>query len=433
MHPMSLRILIVGHGRMGQLVEVAGAAATTPTIAGIVDEANAATLADRDRWRDVDVAIEFSHADAFLANLPALTALGAQPRRRHDRLAGAGRTRCAAPSSGPASGRWSPRTSRSGANLLDALAETRRPPVPAACRLRRVHPRVAPRGQARRAVGDGAGAQGRARARRPDPAPSTSRRPAPASSPASTPSASTVPARPSPSATPSAIAPPSPTAPSSPPAGCGDAGDGLRCSTYLGLPRPGGLSENSSCEHLLPVAARRSSRRSPPTAASTSLRFDAWRDARWTAAFISSCPAAPPARARRSRPTNAAASSSSSSRKPAGRAPVLAGAGGYDTREVIESVAMMARGRRAGHPLGHALLQQAHPGRPVPALPRDCREHVAPDRGLQRARPHRLQRRARDARPSRRHPQHRRRQGSVGEHRCRSARCAASCPSTSSC
>ena len=43
-------------------------------------------------------------------------------------------------------------------------------------------------------------------------------------------------------------------------------------------------------------------------------------------------------------------------------------------------------------------------------------QHAAADRRLQRAGPHRLQRRARHARPPRRRSQHRRRQGSVGEH-----------------
>jgi 4-hydroxy-tetrahydrodipicolinate reductase len=73
---MSLRILIVGHGRMGTLVESV-APQHDAVIAGVVDENNVSTLADRDRWRDVDVVIEFSQAEAFLGNLPALTSLGA--------------------------------------------------------------------------------------------------------------------------------------------------------------------------------------------------------------------------------------------------------------------------------------------------------------------------------------------------------------------
>ena len=56
-----------------------------------------------------------------------------------------------------------------------------------------------------------------------------------------------------------------------------------------------------------------------------------------------------------------------------GRVPVLAGAGGYNTHEVIASALRMKRGRRRRHPLGHAVLQQADAGRPLPALQRDCR------------------------------------------------------------
>ena len=45
------------------------------------------------------------------------------------------------------------------------------------------------------------------------------------------------------------------------------------------------------------------------------------------------------------RAPSAAASSRSSSRRPRGRVPVLAGAGGYDTREVVEAGARDAGGR----------------------------------------------------------------------------------------
>jgi 4-hydroxy-tetrahydrodipicolinate reductase len=119
---MSLRILIVGHGRMGQLVESV-APSHDATIAGIVDEANAATLADRDRWRDVDVVVEFSHADAFVSNLPALTAIGASLvvgttgwQARSDEVRGA-IERAGIGAVGAAN-------FSVGANLVDALAET---------------------------------------------------------------------------------------------------------------------------------------------------------------------------------------------------------------------------------------------------------------------------------------------------------------------
>jgi 4-hydroxy-tetrahydrodipicolinate reductase len=72
----SLRILIVGHGRMGRLIE-ALAASHGASVAGVIDHHTAATLREADRWRDVDVVIEFSHAQAFIENLPVLTALGA--------------------------------------------------------------------------------------------------------------------------------------------------------------------------------------------------------------------------------------------------------------------------------------------------------------------------------------------------------------------
>ena len=90
-------------------------------------------------------------------------------------------------------------------------------------------------------------------------------------------------------------------------------------------------------------------------------------------------------------------------------------------------------GRRGRHPVGHALLQQADTRRPLPALQRDCRRGRPADRRLQRARPDRLQRRRRDARPPQRRAGHRRRQGSVGQHFADRARSAAPCRRTSSC
>ena len=80
----------------------------------------------------------------------------------------------------------------------------------------------------------------------------------------------------------------------------------------------------------------------------------------------------------------------------AGRVPVLAGAGGYDTREVIELARELERRRRRRPAVGDAVLQQADAGRPVPALQGDRREHAAADRALQRARAHRRQHRGAD-------------------------------------
>jgi 4-hydroxy-tetrahydrodipicolinate reductase len=66
------RVLVVGHGRMGKLVE-----ALCPEygmeIAGAIGRAEAADAA---RWPDADVAIDFSVADAVPANLPRLAARG---------------------------------------------------------------------------------------------------------------------------------------------------------------------------------------------------------------------------------------------------------------------------------------------------------------------------------------------------------------------
>lgn len=61
---------------MGRLVENL-ASSYGATVAGILNSANntAGTALDPTRWADVDVVIDFSHADAFLANLSGLCAL----------------------------------------------------------------------------------------------------------------------------------------------------------------------------------------------------------------------------------------------------------------------------------------------------------------------------------------------------------------------
>ena len=70
-----------------------------------------------------------------------------------------------------------------------------------------------------------------------------------------------------------------------------------------------------------------------------------------------------------------------------GRVPVLAGAGGYNTREVIQLADEMQRAGAAGLLSVYAVLQQADARGPLPALPRDRGEHAAADHRLQRARP----------------------------------------------
>lgn len=68
-----MRILLVGYGKMGQLVGEL-AVESGCAIAGIVDPLSPAGAGaiDDDRWRDVDVAIDFSSPDAVPENLPVL-------------------------------------------------------------------------------------------------------------------------------------------------------------------------------------------------------------------------------------------------------------------------------------------------------------------------------------------------------------------------
>jgi 4-hydroxy-tetrahydrodipicolinate reductase len=71
-----VKLLLVGHGRMGRLVESL-ASSYGADVAGILDETNIDTAGALDpaRWADLDVIVDFSLADAFLANLPRLLAL----------------------------------------------------------------------------------------------------------------------------------------------------------------------------------------------------------------------------------------------------------------------------------------------------------------------------------------------------------------------
>src|SRR5688572_11689960 len=68
-----MRVLLLGHGRMGKLVE-ALAPEYDATIAGVIHENSAPTaIADGD-FGKVDVAIDFTLADAVPNNLPQLAA-----------------------------------------------------------------------------------------------------------------------------------------------------------------------------------------------------------------------------------------------------------------------------------------------------------------------------------------------------------------------
>jgi 4-hydroxy-tetrahydrodipicolinate reductase len=66
-----MRILIVGYGKMGKLVEsLSGEYACE--VAGIVDPVLGGEGVDSDRWNGVDVAIDFTAPDAVMTNLPSL-------------------------------------------------------------------------------------------------------------------------------------------------------------------------------------------------------------------------------------------------------------------------------------------------------------------------------------------------------------------------
>jgi 4-hydroxy-tetrahydrodipicolinate reductase len=68
-----MRILLVGHGRMGALVEQL-APSYDCEVAGIVDEHSSARAIEQGGFGPVDVAIDFSLADAVPSNFPQLAA-----------------------------------------------------------------------------------------------------------------------------------------------------------------------------------------------------------------------------------------------------------------------------------------------------------------------------------------------------------------------
>jgi 4-hydroxy-tetrahydrodipicolinate reductase len=72
-----MRILLVGHGKMGRMIE--GLAEEYGCeIAGIVDPQSPAHSGpvDSESWRAVDVAIDFTSPEAVAGNVPALAGLG---------------------------------------------------------------------------------------------------------------------------------------------------------------------------------------------------------------------------------------------------------------------------------------------------------------------------------------------------------------------
>jgi 4-hydroxy-tetrahydrodipicolinate reductase len=68
-----MRILLLGHGRMGRLVESL-AKEYDATIAGVIDEHSGERAIADGQYGDVDVAIDFTLADAVAHNLPQLAA-----------------------------------------------------------------------------------------------------------------------------------------------------------------------------------------------------------------------------------------------------------------------------------------------------------------------------------------------------------------------
>ncbi len=68
-----MRVLLLGHGRMGQLIESL-APSYGATIAGVIDEHSGDAAIAGGQFGDVDVAIDFTLADAVPKNLPRLAA-----------------------------------------------------------------------------------------------------------------------------------------------------------------------------------------------------------------------------------------------------------------------------------------------------------------------------------------------------------------------
>jgi 4-hydroxy-tetrahydrodipicolinate reductase len=66
-----MRILLLGHGRMGTLVESL-ASSYDATIAGVIDEHSGERAIADGKYGDVDVAIDFTLAEAVPRNLPQL-------------------------------------------------------------------------------------------------------------------------------------------------------------------------------------------------------------------------------------------------------------------------------------------------------------------------------------------------------------------------
>ena len=210
--PIAMRIVLVGHGKMGQLVgELAGQYGCE--VAGVIDPGSPLHGGGPDdgKWAGVDVAIDFSTPDSVVANARALAGrgislvIGTTGWSQHETALRAGR-------------RERRHRRGRGAEFLDRRRAVRGDrgaggaAVRAAGRLRRVRARVASRGEKRRAVRHGAAAEAGDGAAPAIRGRSTSRPRAPASFPGRTRSASMVLPRRLRSPTRLGIGPPSPAA-----------------------------------------------------------------------------------------------------------------------------------------------------------------------------------------------------------------------------
>src|SRR5437762_14383045 len=75
-----MRIVLVGHGKMGRMIESL-AGEYDCDIAGVIDPQSPAHGGDAgaDRWRDVDVAVDFTVPDAVVANASVVARRGSSP------------------------------------------------------------------------------------------------------------------------------------------------------------------------------------------------------------------------------------------------------------------------------------------------------------------------------------------------------------------
>ena len=179
-----MRLLVVGHGRMGRLVE-----ALAPDygfeVAGVLDRASN----DGRRGRDAPSAAgawtwpsTSRPPEATLATAPRLAAARGVASWWARPAGTRARPSCARRSAAPGWGRSWPPTSRSGPTCSTRSREAAARLLAGRRGLRRLHPRGAPRGQEGRALGHGAHAAARPRARRATGGRSTCRRPGPARS-----------------------------------------------------------------------------------------------------------------------------------------------------------------------------------------------------------------------------------------------------------